>query len=96
MIRRKLVRQVRVLPVRVDSTAVAELPHRPIFRGGRAMIAPAHPLVRYRVATDAEPSNFMPALASLLIAQWREKHQTAELAAGEQTQAQPDNPSDDE
>ena len=62
------------------------------------MIAPAHPLptaldpvVRYRVAADAEPANFIPALATLLIAQWREKHQGPELA-GEQNQAQPDTP----
>ena len=59
------------------------------------MIAPAHPLptaldpvVRYRVAADAEPANFIPALAALLIAQWRE---AAELD-GEQNQAQPDTP----
>ena len=62
------------------------------------MIAPAHPLptaldpvVRYRVAADAEPANFIPALATLLIAQWREKHQAPELA-GEQTQDQAPNP----
>ena len=33
MIRRKLVRQVRVLPVRVDCTAVAELPAVETSRG---------------------------------------------------------------
>ena len=58
------------------------------------MIAPAHPLptaldpvVRYRVADGAEPTDLIPALATLLISQWREKHQAPELA-NEQNQTQ--------
>ena len=48
MIRRKLVRQVRVLPVRVDSTAVAELPAVQSSAEACAMIAPATPAHRHR------------------------------------------------
>jgi len=42
------------------------------------------------LATLAEQINFIPALASLLISQWREKHQAPELAG--ENQAQPDTP----
>ena len=65
---------------------------RPANGGGDPMIAPAHPLptaldpvVRFRVADGAEPANLIPALATLLISQWREKHAQpqAEQQAGD-------------
>ncbi|MEI8373690.1 MAG: hypothetical protein WCJ35_12755 [Planctomycetota bacterium] len=52
------------------------------------MIAPASPrrvtldpVVCYRVAIDAEPSNCIPALAAVLISQWREKKAEDRAAA---------------